>query len=293
MARAVQLAAGDLQASLVPAVGGVVRSFRWRDLPVFREGPPGIADANEGGCYPLVPFSNRVRDGRFAFRGREVRLSPNLPPQKHPLHGQGWRGAWTVESASGARAVLTFDHPAGEWPWAYQARQSLSLDAGGLEIQLSCRNLSADPMPCGLGLHPYFPAEPATVLSTEATGVWTIDAEVMPVALEPPVGRYDLRGRAINGADLDNGYEGWSGEAELRQPDFTVRITSPDARRFQVYAPPEGGVVVAEPVVNANAALNQPEDRWPELGVVVLGPGEDTRMSARFDVIPAAARTSQ
>jgi aldose 1-epimerase len=66
-----------------------------------------------------------------------------------------------------------------------------------------------------------------------------------------------------------------------------VRISSPEARRFQVYAPPEGGIVVAEPVTNANAALNQPEDRWAELGLVVLGPGESTSMSARFEVIPA------
>jgi aldose 1-epimerase len=185
--------------------------------------------------------------------------------------------------------VLVYDHPPGEWPWAYQARQTATLDVRGLHIALSCLNLSADPMPCGLGLHPYFPAEAATVLSTAVTGVWTIDAEVMPVSLEAPVGRYDLRERAMNGADLDNGYEGWSGEAELRQPDFTVRITSPDAGRFQVYAPPEGGIVVAEPVVNANAALNRPEALWPELGLAVLAPGEHAAMSARFDVAPPSA----
>lgn len=286
MPEAVPLSAGDLRAVLVPEIGGVVRSFRWRDRPVFREGPSEITDANHGGCYALVPFSNRVRDGRFTFRGREVRLSPNLPPQKHPLHGQGWRGAWSLESADAQGAVMVYDHPPGEWPWAYQARQTVALDPAGLSIALSCRNLSAEPMPCGLGLHPYFPAEAATVLSTSVRGVWTIDAEVMPVALESPVGRYDLRERAIDGADLDNGYEGWSGEAELRQRQFTVRISSPDAGRFQVYAPPQGGIVVAEPVVNANAALNQPEDLWPELGLAVLAPGESTAMFARFDVAP-------
>jgi aldose 1-epimerase len=63
-----------------------------------------------------------------------------------------------------------------------------------------------------------------------------------------------------------------------------VVISSAEARRFQVYAPPEGCIVVAEPVTNANAALNQPEARWPELGLVVLQPGESTSMSARFQV---------
>jgi aldose 1-epimerase len=287
VAEIVSLAAGDLAVELVPAVGGAVRSFRWRGRPVFRDGPAEMTDANSGGSYPLVPFSNRVRDGVFSFRGREVRLSPNLPPQKHPLHGQGWRSAWRTEAAEAARAVLVFDHAPGEWPWAYQARQSFELDPRGLFMRLECRNTGSEPMPCGLGFHPYFPAGPETVLSTEVTEVWTIDDEVMPVRREPGVGRYDLRERRVNGADLDNGYEGWSGRAELRQPKFTIRISSPEARRFQVYAPPEGGIVVAEPVTNANAALNQPEDRWPELGLHVLEPGESLSLSARFDVVPA------
>lgn len=281
-----RLAAGDLELELVPSVGAGVRSFNAGGEPIFREGPSEITDANTGGCYPLVPFSNRVRDGRFTFRGREVRLSPNLSPQKHPLHGQGWRGAWRVASAEAARAELVFDHPPGEWPWAYQARHGFELDEGGLTMTLSCRNDSPEPMPCGLGFHPYFPASADTVLSTSVTSVWTIDDEVMPVALEPAVGHYSLHERQVHGVDLDNGYEGWSGEAELRWPSrgLTVRISSPEARRFQVYAPPDGKVVVAEPVTNANAALNQPEARWGELGLLVLGPGASTAMSARFEV---------
>lgn len=288
MVERVRLTAGDLSVELVPAVGGVVRSFRAGDQPVFREGPSPITDANDGGCYPLVPFSNRVRDGRFSFRGREVTLRPNLLPQKHPLHGQGWRSAWWAEDPRGREASMSFDYQADDWPWPYRARQDVSLDEGGLTLRLSCRNTGTEPMPCGLGFHPYFPAGPETVLTTEVAGVWTIDEEVMPVALEPSAGRYDLRERRVNGADLDNGYEGWSGVAELRQPNFTVRISSPDARRFQVYAPPGGGIVVAEPVTNANAALNQPEDRWPELGLAILEPGESASMSARFDVIRPA-----
>ena len=287
MADPVRLEAGNLQLELQPAVGGAVTAFRAGGHAVFREAPDPLTDVNDSGCYPLAPFSNRVRDGRFGFRGREVRLSPNLRPQKHPLHGQGWRGVWTVAAAGEGQVELVFDHAPGEWPWAYQARQLFSLDSGGLTIRLQCRNMADAPMPCGLGLHPWFPANAETVLDARVEGVWTIDDEVMPVSLEPATGRYDLRGRRVNGADLDNGYEGWSGEAEIAWPDrgLSVRISSPEARRFQVYAPPQGGVVVAEPVTNANGALNQPEARWPELGLAVLEPGETAAMSARFEVV--------
>lgn len=286
MPEVVRLRAGELSVELVPAVGGAVRSFRWRETPVFREGPAEMTDANTGGSYPLVPFSNRVRDGRFTFRGREVELSPNLPPQKHPLHGQGWRGAWRVEAAEERRAVLVYDHAAGEWPWAYQATQAFELDEAGLTIALSCRNGGPDTMPCGLGFHPYYPADAETVLDTSVAEVWTIDEEVMPVGRAPATGRYDLRERRIDGADLDNGYGGWSGRTELRQRDHRLVISSAEARFFQVYAPPEGGIVVAEPVTHANAALNEPEEHWAELGLQVLEPGETAAMSARFEVMP-------
>jgi len=281
----VRIAAGRLELELAPAVGGSVAAFRAGGTPVFRESPADLSDAGDSGCFPLVPFSNRVREGVFSFRGREIRLTPNLPPQKHPLHGQGWRGAWTVKSAEAARAAVAFDHAPGEWPWAYQARQAFALDEGGLSVRLELRNTDRRAMPCGLGLHPYFPAGPETVLDTRVERVWTVDEEVMPVSLEPAVGRYDLRERRINAAGLDNGYEGWSGSAELRQPGFTVRMRAPEASRFQVYSPPEGGVVVIEPVTHANAAFNHPEERWAELGVVVLESGASLALETRFDVV--------
>ena len=287
MAGRVLLRSGALELELAPEVGGSVAAFRLGGRPIFRESPPDLRDAGDSGCFPLVPFSNRVRNGRFVFRGREVRLQPNLPPQKHPLHGQGWRNPWRVEEVSEARAVLTFRHEPGEWPWAYEARQSFALDPTGLMIDLHLRNADDEPMPVGLGQHPYFPADGETILNTGVREVWTIDEEIMPVALEPASGRYDLRERRINGADLDNGYEGWSGEAELRQRGMIVRMRA-EAPRFQVYSPASGGVVVIEPVTHANAAFNHPEVRWRDLGVVVLEPGASMNLSVRFEVRESA-----
>ncbi|HYE41965.1 MAG TPA: aldose 1-epimerase [Caulobacteraceae bacterium] len=285
------LEAGDLQLDLLPHLGGAVAGYRWRrpqgTVALFRETPADAVDVLQTGCFPLAPYCNRIRDGRFTFRGREVRLSPNLPPQKHPLHGQAWRHPWEVEDAGGAWAELVYRHSAGEWPWDYEARQRFSLDEGGLEIRIACRNLADEPMPCGLGLHPFFDAPDDTVLDTRVSGVWTIDDEIMPVVLEPATGRYALENRRIARADLDNGYEGWSGEAIIRWPGAGagVRITSDDAPRFQVYAPADKPVLCAEPVTNANDALGRPEEAWAAAGVVILPPGEETAMSARFDPV--------
>jgi aldose 1-epimerase len=232
---------------------------------------------------------NRIRGGGFSFRGREVRIAANMAGDPSPLHGQGWLNPWSVGQTTPSSAVLSFRHDAAEWPWDYEASQRFELDEGGLTAVIRCRNLAADPMPCGLGFHPYFPCGPATKLDTTATTVWTIDDMVLPVDEVPATERYDLRDRLVCGQNLDNGFGGWGGEARMSDPDwpYTLRMTSPDAQFFQLYSPGSGSLFVAEPVTHANAALNAPEEQWPGLGMRVLEPGEEMSLSMRLDVIPA------
>lgn len=279
-----------LEAGLKPEVGGALTHFTDVSGPepidLLRRGKPGFDDVLDSAGFPLVPYCNRVRDGRFSFQGRDIRLSPNLPGQKHPLHGQGWRGVWTVVDAGEHFAELAFDHAAGEWPWTYEARFAVVLTGQAMEISVACRNLSDQTMPCGLGLHPYYPCDGRTILDTAAEAVWTVDGEIMPVDRIPAEGRYALKDRPVCGQDLDNGYDGWSGEARLRWPDKKrcLLLTS-EAPRFQLYSPAEGGLIAAEPVTNANAALNRPEEEWKDLGLWLLEPGERAQMTARFDVV--------
>jgi aldose 1-epimerase len=204
-----------------------------------------------------------------------------------PLHGQGWLNPWSVERQDETSAVLTYRHEPGEWPWSYDARQEFALDEAGFSVRLTCRNTSDDPMPCGLGQHPYFPCGGETRIDTHVDCAWTIDEKVLPVEKVPAEGRYDLEDRLVCGQDLDNGFGGWGGEARMSDPDwpYAVRLSSPEAKFFQIYSPPQGGIFVAEPVTHANAALNAPESEWPDLGMRVLEPGEEMRVDLRLDVI--------
>jgi aldose 1-epimerase len=289
----VELRAGALRLALSPLVGGSISAFDWlggeMPLPILRQSHSPLENVLDAACFPLVPYVNRIRGGCFSFRGREVRIAPNMPSDSSPLHGQGWLNPWRVEQASDTRVTLAFHHEADEWPWDYQARQHFDLDARGLSAEISCRNLSVDPMPCGLGFHPYFPCDPATRLYTTVTSAWTIDDKVLPVEQVPADGRYDLRNRIVCGQDLDNGFGGWDGEARMSDPDwpYSLRMTSLESRFFQLYSPASGGLFVAEPVSHANAALNEPEEQWPALGLRVLEPGEEMSLSMRLDVIPA------
>jgi aldose 1-epimerase len=286
------LACGPLELQLVPPLGGSIARFDYctdigKKIPCLRGVEGEEASALDCGSFPLVPFSNRIRGGRFTFRGREIVLRPNLAGDPSPLHGHGWLVPWDIVSAEAAAAELAFRHEPGEWPWAYEARQHFALDANGLTAILSCTNQSDAPMPCGLGHHPYFPCTAETRVDTGVGCAWTIDDKVLPVEKVPAEGRYDLRHRLVCGQDLDNGFGDWSGLARIATPGrpFRIELSSPDARFFQIYSPASGGFFVAEPVGHANAALNEPEEDWAALGLGILEPGETMSLTMRIEVI--------
>src|SRR4051812_44443432 len=97
----VRLSAGKLLLELSPSVGGALSAFEWNDderpRSILRQCNTRLENVLEACSFPLVPFVNRIRGGRFTFRGREVVLQPNMAGDPSPLHGQGWLNSWTVE----------------------------------------------------------------------------------------------------------------------------------------------------------------------------------------------------
>lgn len=279
------LTAGALSLELAPSLGGSIWRFDAGERPVLRAATATTTSVLDTGCFPLVPYVNRIRGGRFTCDGRTVTIAPNALPDPSPLHGQGWQSAWTVDEATPTRVALGYRHDAGEWPWTYEARQVFALDPDGLTATLWCRNLSPEPMPCGLGFHPYHLCDADTRLRTSVTGAYTVDANILPVARVAPEGRYDVGDRMVCGQGLDNAFDGWGGRSTMTWGSgLTVTMSSPTARWFQIYSPVEGGLFVAEPVTHANAALNEDQARWAELGIVMLGQGEAMELEMRMEV---------
>ena len=291
------LSSADLELLLSPSIGGAISRLSYvgegGPRPILREGHSPLQNVLEAASFPLVPFVNRVRGGSFAFRDRAVSMAPNMAGDASPLHGQGWLNAWDVDDSDPGSAVLSYRHEPGEWPWSYEARQLFSVDGGVIDLALTCRNISDEPMPCGLGQHPYFPCTAQTRIETSVGHAWTVDEDVLPVDKVPATGRYDLSDRLICGQDLDNGFGAWSGRVLMGDPDwpFELELSSRQARFFQIYSPASGGIFVAEPVSHANAALNAPEPEWLELGLRVLDPGEEMRLDMRLEVRPKSRRS--
>lgn len=268
---------GPARLVLAPQVGGAIAAFTVGGRDVLRPMAAGATDALLTACFPLVPFCNRIPNGRFDFEGREVVLPPNLAGHPHPLHGQGWRNAWTVEKAEGGEAVLSYEHAADAWPWAYRAEQRFTLSDAGLRLELSVTNTGERAMPAGLGFHPYFPAREGEVLTATNDGVWMIDEDVLPTVRHANVqgsvwGPDWASGAAVAGHDLiDHCYTGWDQRAVLRapgQPDTTI-TASAECRWLHLYMPPGQGFLCVEPCASRPNPFGE-----GETGMVTLQPGE-------------------
>ncbi|MBF9235760.1 aldose 1-epimerase [Microvirga alba] len=289
----IELRAHEATAVIAPGIGGSVASFSWNHMGEaihwLRPATQQALLARDGsgiGCFPLVPYSNRVRNGRFAFAGREIRL-PSAPlTDPHYEHGHGLRYPWSVTHLTPSSVVLTYRHKADTWPWDYEAAQEISLTSDVLTIRLSLRNLSDQPMPAGLGLHPYFPANASTRLKADVAAMWATDAEILPTTIAPL--RADANptaGLNIARCDLDNVFTGWSRRATIAWPDQgrSLDIEAQAPLDFLVlYTPPCKTYFCAEPVSNATDAFNLAARGRDDTGLFVLDPGEIRTTAVRF-----------
>ncbi|MGJ3265311.1 MAG: aldose 1-epimerase [Salinarimonas sp.] len=295
MTEIVTLTNGELALDIAPAVGGAIAGFRIGDVPILRETSAealASGDATLTSSFPLVPFSGRVDEGRFAFCGEEHRLARNFGDSPHTLHGFGWRSAWEVGPRGENAVTLVLDHDpsggdAGTWPFRMRAEMTLALETRALVMTLAVENRDARPMPCGLGFHPYFPRRPGATLRFRAGSVWIADEREIPARREAATGDYDFSAaREVEGVTLDNAFSGFGGTAALTFPDRRLALTLDADALFThcvVFVPPGKNFFCVEPVSHMPDAIN----RMPEVkdhGLRILAPNERLVGSVRLGV---------
>ncbi|HTX23337.1 MAG TPA: aldose 1-epimerase [Steroidobacteraceae bacterium] len=266
---------------VAPQRGGAIREFRWRGEAVLRPASPGIADDPfTMACFPMVPFVNRIADGRLGFAGRTVQLRRNWSEDPHPLHGQGWRASWAVVAATSSDATLRFEGGGDDWPWRYRAEQRFELLDDALSIALAIENLSDTAMPAMLGLHPYFPQAAHARLGVRLPRLWRTDGAALPIEeVDTPPGWGFEPPRAVSELPLDHCFCGWNGHAVLAWPERTVTVRALDCAFLHVYAPTGRDFFCIEPQNGAPGRLAREADpAW------VLAPGERVEIRVEFEV---------
>ncbi len=291
---------------LAPSVGGSIARFystrngaqhHW--LRPASDAALQAGDAEAMASFPLIPFCNRIRNGRARFQGRTIALPPNRGNSPHTIHGVAWQHAWSVVDCDERSAKLELDYPGTVWPYRFLATQLFELRPDGLRVTMAVENRdTAAPMPIGIGHHPYLPHRPGTRLTVAVSAMWGSDAEVMPTRLERPPLLERLRaGVLLSEVVQDNNFIGWNHVARVdwpaseQQPMGSAIIlrSDPPLDYFVLYSPAGADHFCIEPVSNCTDWLNlgrtYPE---AEIGGAVIAPGE--RYLARFSLVPQWSR---
>ena len=281
-----ELTDGSAAVRIAPAMGCAIVAFTVGAQPVLRPTPAEALSAGNvrlAGCYPLVPYSNRIRDAQLHFAGKCYVLERNFGTHAHAIHGLGWQRSWHVDAASSTSARMTLDHDASgahaaAWPWPFRVTQTLELASSGeddamLAVTLTLESRAAEPFPFGLGWHPFFPKSATTQLTFGAEGVWENDSTQLPVRHIPiPLGWQFQRTRALDDLVLDNVFTHWGGHVNLVDAGrMNTTIDADSACRYLVvYSPSGANFIALEPVTHETDAFNRAEAGATDTGFRTL-----------------------
>ena len=277
----VELRAGALRLALRPDLGGSIAGL-WHDtLPVLRSTEPAeLTRARLSGCFPLLPYSNRLGYRRFRWHGQDHRTQPNFDDSPHSVHGVGWMRPWQVHSARDHDAVLDLVHAGdADWPFPFVAQQVFALTPDGLNLGLKFTNTASHPVPAGLGWHPYFPKRSRSRLHVELTERWESDASGLPTRRVPQSG---IDGDVAH-LSFDHCFEGWPGEARVRDEKLQLRLSS-SLPYVIVFTPPLKDYFCVEPVSHVSNAIHMAEPAAH--GLRTLAPGERFEAWMKLEVRP-------
>ncbi|MEU3612973.1 aldose 1-epimerase [Streptomyces sp. NPDC006872] len=141
----ITLTAGDAEVTVQPGNGGRVGGLRVGGLELLRQG-------ERFGCFPMVPWCGRIRDGRFRDGGAVHQMPLNAAP--NAIHGTARDGAWKVARRTADGVVLTYEL-VEPWPYAGRVTQEIALTEDTLTIQLAVETWDSS-FPAQLGWHPWF-----------------------------------------------------------------------------------------------------------------------------------------
>lgn len=265
------LRSGTASAAIYPDAGGRLGQLDFGSGALLR-GPAANRDWAHWGCFPLLPWSNRITGGHLLFGDIDAHFPINFPDGS-AIHGLTASSPWTVLRSSDHAAEL--ETMASSSPYRVRGRQVFELEPDRLHLHLSATNQGDQPVPVGIGIHPWFRTGRIQVAADMR---WP--GEPLPIGPpEPVTGQYDLREGAVP-AVMDACFTALT-DSVAEVPGAKLHWDGP-ITNVVVYSG-EAGWVCVEPVTMANGAFDLAPEQAIARGVQVLEPGATIEVRYRFE----------
>jgi len=277
---------GPFEATVVE-VGGGLRTLTRDGVDLVAGYEPQERCASGRG-QQLMPWPNRIRDGRYVFEDTEWQLPLTEVPLRNASHGLVRWALWELVELEDSWLTVGYRlHPQPGWDHFLDLRTTYALDDSGLTVTTAARNVGPSAAPFGYGAHPYLATGETPLTDIELripAGEWVeVDDRLLPVGRHPVQGGdYDfLERHAVGNHDLDTAYTGVVRDADgawrctVASADRTVTLWADESfdwlQVFTAIARDHKGIpgVAVEPMTCPADAFNSAES------LVVLQPGEE------------------
>lgn len=281
------ITSGEHVAEIVQ-LGGTLRSYAVGGRPLLAGfAPDAKPDAGRG--QVLMPWPNRIRDGRYTFEGRSQQLALSEPAKANASHGLVRWATWEAREVADDAVTVGTTLLAGQgWDWPLELQVTYAVGDDGLTVTPRATNVGDRPAPFGYGQHPYLTTGETNVdeltLTVPGGQYVEVDERSLPVRTLDVDDEHDLRdGRALRGVVLDTAYTALVPDADgrwrvtLRGPERSTVLwaeadTLPWVQCFTADTLPAGAArttgVAVEPLSCPADAFNSGD------GLVTLAPGE-------------------
>lgn len=224
---------GDHEAVVVE-VGGGLRTYAFGGRDVLAGYPPD-ARCSAGRGQMLMPWPNRIRDGRYTFAGHDHQLPLSEPDRGNAAHGLVRWAIWSVlERAEDTVTLGCRLRPQPGWEWSLDLSVTYALTVSGLVVTPRARNVGTQAAPFGFGAHPYLSVGENRVdeveLGIPAAARLELDDRLLPTGLAAVDGTgQDFREpRALGELGLDTAFTDIAAAADGR---WRVTLTHPRTGR--------------------------------------------------------------
>jgi len=258
--------------------GGTLRSLVHGERPLI-DGFAEDAMASGGRGQLLMPWPNRIRDGRYSFDGSTYQLGLSEAGRHNASHGLARWAAWSPVTQQADTVTLGYRIVAQSgYPWTLDLRVTYALDGGGLTVTQSATNRASTPAPYASGAHPYLtvgagPVDDWTLRLPGSTRLLTDADRKLPLGRERVAGTpYDFRdARPVGDVVLDHAFTDLERDAagravvSLTGPGGTTRLWVDEGHPWlMAYTADDSGTprrsLAIEPMTAPVDAFNSGED---------------------------------
>lgn len=222
----------------------------------------------------LFPFANRIKDGKYTFRGNHFQFPVNVAEENNALHGLVFDKTFSLTEShlnkNSAKIVLEYNekNKAVCFPFTYNLQLTYTFTKDRMNLEMKIKNTSSSSFPFTVGWHPYFYANNLQDCSLQFNAKNKMILDDRNITIDTKTVK-SCETIAIENNQFDDCWELKSDPVVFTTPDYNLTFHATGNNNFlQVYTPPKKNTIAIEQTTGVSDSFNN------QIGLAILPENE-------------------